>query len=185
VIIANENPFSIYIISIIPRALLLVSSYVRSVQADSPQGLGQLALPILHLPVQARYAQGRYPPNWASLFLTRRLPAPVPVGAGAVVPVPVPVPTGMMLVVAVGLVVVTDRVGKAVVVVGCVVACVKKSKKGSALATVRRTARERIRAGTSMIVTLGPLDKESAWAEDGILIGKQRLGGLIKITPMD
>lgn len=181
-IIVNENPFSIYIISIIPRALLLVSSYVRSVQADSPQGLGQLALPILHLPVQARYAQGRYPPNWASLFFTRRLPAPVPVGAGAVVPVPVP--TGTTLVVAVGLVVVTDRVGKAVVVV-CVVACVKKSKKGSALATVRRTARERIRAGTSMVVTIGPLDKESAWAEDGILISKQRLGGLIKITPMD
>ena len=97
---------------------------------------------------------------------------------------PVPVPTGMTLVVAVGLVVVTDRVGKAVVVV-CVVACVKKSKKGSALATVRRTARERIRAGTSMVVTIGPLDKESAWAEDGILISKQRLGGLIKITPMD
>lgn len=84
------------------------------------------------------------------------MPAPVPVGAGAVVPVPVP--TGTTLVVAVGLVVVTDRVGKAVVVV----ACVKKSRKGSALATVRRTARERMRAGTSMVVTLGPLDKESA-----------------------
>jgi hypothetical protein len=62
------------------------------------------------------------------------------------------VPTGTTLVVAVGLVVVTDRVGKAVVVV---VACVKKSRKGSALATVRRTARERMRAGTSMVVTLG------------------------------
>jgi len=159
VIIVNENPFSIYIISIIPRALLLVSSYTRSVQADSPRGLGQLVPQILHLPVQARYAQGRYPPNWASFFFTRRLPAPVPVGAGAVVPVPVP--TGTTLVVAVGLVVVTDRVGKAVVVV-CVVTCVKKSRKGSALATVRRTARERMRAGTSMVVALGPSDKESA-----------------------
>ena len=43
VIIVNENPFSIYIISIIPRALLPVSSHVRSVQADSPQGLEQVA----------------------------------------------------------------------------------------------------------------------------------------------
>ena len=125
VIIVNENPFSIYIISIIPRALLLISSYVRSVQADSPQGLGQLALPILHLPVQARYAQGRYPANWASLFFTRCLLAPVPVDAGAVVPVPVP--TGTTLV-AVGLAVVTDRVGNVVVVVVYVAVCPKKSR---------------------------------------------------------
>jgi len=163
VIIVNENPFSIYIISIIPRALLPVSPYVRSVQADGPQGLEQLALPILHLPVQARYAHGRYPANWASLFFTRCLLAPVPVDAGAVVPVPVPVPTGTTLVVTVGLAVVTDRVGNAVVVVVVyVVVYAKKSRKGSALATVRRTARERMRAGTSMVVTLGPLNKESA-----------------------
>ena len=75
---------------------------------------------------------------------------------------PVPVPTGTTLVVAVRLVVVIDRVGKPAIVVGCVVTCVKKSRKGSALATVRRTARERMRAGTSMVVTLSPLDKESA-----------------------
>ena len=85
--------------------------------------------------------------------------APVPVDAGAVVPVPVP--TGTTLV-AVGLAVVTDRVGNVVVVVVYVAVCPKKSIKGSALAAVRRTARERMRAGMSMVVTLGPLDKESA-----------------------
>jgi len=76
--------------------------------------------------------------------------------------VPVPVPTGTTLVMALGLMVVINRVGNAVVVVVCVVVYVNKSRKGSALATVRRTAKERMRAGTSMVVTLGPLDKESA-----------------------